>query len=102
MNKLLKLLLVLALPLAISAQEKLTLEEALEFGFENNTDFKNTQLDAAIRKQFAFEVMTEGFPQINLNLDYSFAFEQQVSIVPAGVFGPNELEFILLNPKLPI
>jgi len=99
MNKLLKLLLVLALPLAISAQEKLTLEEALEFGFENNTDFKNTQLDAAIRKQFAFEVMTEGFPQINLNLDYSFAFEQQVSIVPAGVFGPNELEFIFAQPQ---
>ena len=99
MNKLLKLLLVLALPLAISAQEKLTLEQALEFGFENNTDFKNTQLDAAIRKQFAFEVMTEGFPQINLNLDYSFAFEQQVSIVPAGVFGPNELEFIFAQPQ---
>ena len=99
MNKLLKLLLVLALPLAISAQENLTLEEALEFGFENNTDFKNTQLDAAIRKQFAFEVMTEGFPQINLNLDYSFAFEQQVSIVPAGVFGPDELEFIFAQPQ---
>ena len=99
MNKLLKLLLALALPLAISAQENLTLEEALEFGFENNTDFKNTQLDAAIRKQFAFEVMTEGFPQINLNLDYSFAFEQQVSIVPAGVFGPDELEFIFAQPQ---
>ena len=99
MNKLLKLLLVLALPFAISAQENLTLEEALEFGFENNTDFKNTQLDAAIRKQFAFEVMTEGFPQINLNLDYSFAFEQQVSIVPAGVFGPDELEFIFAQPQ---
>lgn len=99
MNRLLVILSLFLAPLSIVAQEKLSLADAIEFGLENNTDFKNTQLDAEIRKEFAFEVMTEGFPKINVNLDYGFAFEQQVSIIPAGVFGPQEQEFIFAQPQ---
>lgn len=86
------------LPLALMSQQTFSLQDALDYGLQNNNDHKNVQLDAAIRKEFAFEVMTEGFPKINVNLDYSYNFEQQVSIVPAGVFGPNELELIFTQP----
>lgn len=99
MNKTTKIILLVFTPLWIFAQNKLSLKDALEYGLENNNDFKNVQLDAAIRKEFAFEVMTEGFPKINVNLDYGYAFKQQVSIVPAGVFGPNEQEFIFAQPQ---
>jgi len=99
MNKYVTYLLALVFPISLFSQAPLSLEEAIDFGLQNNIDFQNTKLDAAIRKEFAFEVMTEGFPKINVNLDYAYAFEQQVSIVPAGVFGPNEQEFIFAQPQ---
>jgi outer membrane protein len=98
MNKLL-ILSCLILPGLLWSQSEFSLKQAVDYGLENNVEFKNTQLDAEIRKEFAFEVMTEGFPKLNVNLDYGFAFEQQVSIVPAGVFGPNEQEFIFAQPQ---
>lgn len=99
MNKKLSILSLFILPLVLFAQNSFSIEDAINYGLENNTDFKNIKLDAEIRKEFAFEVMTEGFPKINVNLDYGFAFKQQVSIVPAGVFGPNEQEFIFAQPQ---
>ena len=99
MNKLRTILSLFLLPLTLFAQDNLSLEEAIEFGLENNNDLKNAKVNAEIRKEYAFEIMTEGFPQINVNLDYAFAFEQQVSIIPAGVFGPTEQEFIFAQPQ---
>ncbi|MFT5071862.1 MAG: outer membrane protein [Chitinophagales bacterium] len=99
MNKLRTILSLFLLPVALFAQDNLSLEEAIEFGLENNNDLKNAKVNAEIRKEYAFEIMTEGFPQINVNLDYAFAFEQQVSIIPAGVFGPTEQEFIFAQPQ---
>jgi outer membrane protein len=99
MNKLRTILSLFLLPIALFAQDNLSLEEAIEFGLENNNDLKNAKVNAEIRKEYAFEIMTEGFPQINVNLDYAFAFEQQVSIIPAGVFGPTEQEFIFAQPQ---
>lgn len=99
MNKKLSIFVHLLIPFIAFAQKPLSLDEAIQYGLSNNNDFKNVQLDAAIRKEFAFEVMTEGFPKLNVNLDYGFAFKQQVTIVPAGVFGPNEQEFIFSQPQ---
>ena len=99
MNKQLILSILFIVPSLLMAQSEFTLQDAINYGLKNNTDLKNTRLDAEIRKEFAFEVMTEGFPQVNVNLDYGYAFEQQVSIIPAGVFGPTEQEFIFAQPQ---
>ncbi|MCB0509818.1 MAG: TolC family protein [Bacteroidetes bacterium] len=99
MNKKLSVLHLFLLPLLLFAQNSFSIEDAVNYGLENNTEFKNVKLDAEIRKEFAFEVMTDGFPKINVNLDYGYAFKQQVSIVPAGIFGPNEQEFIFAQPQ---
>lgn len=99
MNKQLIILILLIIPILSFAQKEFTLQDAVNYGLKNNTELKNIRLDAAIRKEFAFEVMTEGFPKVNVDLDYSYAFEQQVSIVPAGVFGPTEQEFIFAQPQ---
>lgn len=99
MNKKSQLLLLLFFPVFLFAQNEFTLEKAITYGLENNNDFKNIQLDAAIRKEYAFEVMTEGFPKLDIGLDYGYAFKQQISIIPAGVFGPKEQEFIFAQPQ---
>lgn len=91
--------MLLIIPVLSFAQNEFTLQDAVNYGLKNNTELKNIRLDAAIRKEFAFEVMTEGFPKVNVNLDYSYAFKQQISIVPAGVFGPTEQEFIFAQPQ---
>jgi outer membrane protein TolC len=99
MNSIKILIVLFIAPVFLIAQENFTIEDAINYGLKNNVDFQNTKLDAEIRKEFAFEVMTEGFPKVNVNLDYGYAFQQQVSIVPAGVFGPDEQEFIFAQPQ---
>lgn len=99
MNKKSNLLLLLIFPVFLFAQNEFTLENAINYGLENNNDFKNVKLDAEIRKEYAFEVMTEGFPKLEIGLDYGYAFKQQISIIPAGVFGPEEQEFIFAQPQ---
>ena len=99
MNKKRNILLLLIFPVFLFAQNEFTLDKAITYGLENNNDFKNVKLDAEIRKEYAFEVMTEGFPKLEIGLDYGYAFKQQISIIPAGVFGPEEQEFIFAQPQ---
>lgn len=99
MNKTTLFIALFLAPIFLIAQETFTIDDAISYGLKNNTEFQNTKLDAEIRKEFAFEVMTEGFPKMNVNLDYGYAFKQQVSIIPAGIFGPNEQEFIFAQPQ---
>lgn len=91
--------MLLIFPVFLFAQNEFTLDKAITYGLENNNDFKNVKLDAEIRKEYAFEVMTEGFPKLEIGLDYGYAFKQQISIIPAGVFGPEEQEFIFAQPQ---
>lgn len=75
-----------------------SLEQAIDYGLENNRELKNVKLESENLREQAFEVMTEGFPKISANLDYNHFFKQQVSIIPAGIFGPTEQEIILTLP----
>lgn len=84
----------------LSAQTNIfSLEDAIDYGLENNRELKNIILESDNLREQAFEVMTEGFPKISASVDYGYNFEQQVSIVPAGVFGPEEQEFIFALPQ---
>lgn len=78
-----------------------SLNDAINYGMGANTEYLNTELDAEIQRKRAFEVMTEGFPKISAKLDYNYYFEQQVSIIPPGSFGPaqtQEVEAIFQQP----
>lgn len=66
MNKII-LLLAILLPFAIYAQYDFTLEQAVNYGLQNSKTFKNAQLESAKQKEFAFEIMTEGFPKLKAN-----------------------------------
>lgn len=99
MNKILTIaLLTITAFQAVSQENVFSLDDALKYGLENNNAFKNVKLAAEEQREFAFEVMTEGFPKIKAGLDYNYAVKQQVSIVPAGIFGPDEQEFIFAQP----
>lgn len=98
MNKILILILIL-LPFLSRAQYDFTLEEAINYGIQNNKTFENAQLEAARQKEYAFEIMTEGFPKLKAGLDYNYAFKQQTSVIPAGTFGPQELEVKFSQPQ---
>lgn len=98
MNKIL-ILLALLLPALSYTQSTFTLQDAVNYGLQNSKTFKNVQLDAAKQKEYAFEIMTEGFPKLNAGLDYNYAFKQQTSVIPAGTFGPQEMEVVFSVPQ---
>lgn len=99
MNKFLSSIIIFFTAMPSFAQENIfSLEQAVKYGINNNNAYKNVKLAAQEQREFAFEVMTEGFPKISAGLDYNYAIKQQVSIVPAGVFGPEEQEFIFAQP----
>ena len=67
----------------------LTLQSAQEIAVAQSIDVQYTRMDAEILRFEANEVMTEGFPKINANLDYNWNFQQQVNVIPENSFFPG-------------
>ena len=67
----------------------LTLGSAQEIAVTQSIDVQYTKMDAQILRYEADEVMTEGFPKINANLDYNWNFQQQVNVIPENSFFPG-------------
>ena len=68
---------------------RLTLQSAQEIAVAQSIDVQYTRMDAEILRFEANEVMTEGFPKINANLDYNWNFQQQVNVIPENSFFPG-------------
>ncbi|MGB1316205.1 MAG: TolC family protein [Chitinophagales bacterium] len=75
-----------------------SLKNAIEYSINHNDAFQNVKIDEEIRTEFTKENTSIGMPQISGKLDYNYAFEQAVSIIPAGTFGPTEQEAIFSQP----
>lgn len=99
MNKIFILLLLLSI-LNLNAQEvkSFSLENAIQYGVNHNDKFKNVLLDEEIQTEFTKENISIGMPQVSAKLDYNWAFQQAVTIIPAGTFGPTETEAIFTQP----
>jgi outer membrane protein len=78
--------------------KELSLENAIGYGLKNNDNFKNVKLDEIIQTEFTKENVSIGMPQVSAKVDYNWAFKQAVSIIPAGTFGPTELEATFSQP----
>ncbi len=79
-----------------AGQEKIlnfSLEEAIQFALINNTNAKNSRLDADINRKRALEILTEGLPQLSLDVRYRHNLKLPVSIVPANTFPMQSEEF---------
>ena len=66
---------------------RLSLEQAIELGQENNTAAKNAQYDIRLAKLQKWQTTSTGLPQISANINYNNWIKQQVSLIPAEFFG---------------
>lgn len=85
-----KFIIFLLFATSLNAQENkysFTLQEAVEFAINNNRAIQNSERDVKIAVQTKRETTATGLPQINANIGYNNWLEQQVSLIPAGVFG---------------
>jgi outer membrane protein TolC len=75
------------------AQEKFSLEEAIDYAVKNTYAIKNANLDIEAAKRKKWETTTMGLPQINGKVDYQNFIKQPVSLIPAQLFGGPPGEF---------
>lgn len=80
------------LTIKLSAQEQtsgtysLTLDEAIEFGIENNYQSRIAQKDVEIALKQKWEIIAQGLPQISGGVDYQNFLQQPVTLLPAAAF----------------
>ena len=94
-----KFLLVLTglLWLNAVAQEEplnLTLEEAVALGLENNYTALRSQMDVEIALRRRWEIISQGLPQINANVDYQNFLKQPVTLIPGEIGGGEPGTFL--------
>lgn len=77
---------------------KFSLAAAQEYAVQNATSAKNAQLNGVISKKRTIEIITEGLPQVTGTFGYQNNFKLQTNVIPAGIFGPEELRVTFGNP----
>ncbi len=79
----------------INAQESisLSLKQAIDYGLKNSYSAINASRDIDAAKLKKWETTTIGLPQISAKIDYQNWIQQQVSLIPAEIFGGTEGEF---------
>ena len=96
MKKIIYTFLVFLIVSSIQAQEKelkLSLDEAINFALENSYSNKIAKNEIKAAHQKKWETTTIGLPQIDAKVDYQNWLKQQVSLLPAEIFGGNKGEF---------
>jgi outer membrane protein TolC len=81
---------------ALQAQDFLkavTLEEAIEFGLENNRNIINANLEVQKAYKEKWKTIATGLPQLSARADYQNFIELPTSLIPAQFFGGNDGEF---------
>ena len=94
--------LVLVLILCVTylnglAQDKFTLNQAVDYALKSTVEIKNATLDIKAAKYKKWETTTMGLPQINANVDYQNFIKQSVSLLPASMFGGPEGEYTAIS-----
>ena len=73
--------------------EAVTLEEAIEFGLENNRNIINANLEVQKAYKEKWKTIATGLPQLRARADYQNFIELPTSLIPAQFFGGNDGEF---------
>ncbi len=96
-------LLFLMTTIVFSQEEKqsFTLQEAIDYALENNRTAKNAALDIKAAEQQKWETTATGLPQVSAEVAYQNFLKQQVSVIPAELFGgnPGELAEVVFGSK---
>jgi len=83
------------------AQEQFTLKQAVDYAVSNTYAVKNANLAIDAAKHRKWETTTMGLPQISGQVAYQNFLEQQVSLIPAQLFGgpPGQFAEIVFGTK---
>lgn len=87
------------------AQERFTLEKAIEYGIKNSTKMRNIALDQADADFQIKETAAIGYPQLNGNIGLTRYLQIPASIIDAAAFGPiiDPMTGMVIDPEdLPI
>ena len=90
------LILLLYMASTASAQErpeKVSLDQAVAFGQENNRQILNANREVQRSYKERWSTIAIGLPQISANADYQNFLELPTSLIPAQFFGGKEGEF---------
>jgi len=92
----LKLFLIALIgPVMLYAQsQQYSLQQAIDYGIENNTQSKSAALDVANAQITIKNRLSAGLPQVDASIDYQNFFKLPTSLLPAEFFGGEAGEFI--------
>ena len=91
-----KLLLIIFFSSTVLAQDNLlslNLEEAIEYGIENNRNLKNAEREIQMAFKERWKTIAVGLPNVSLELNYLNNLELQTSLIPAEFFGGEKGDF---------
>ena len=81
-------------PTAQEAPLNLSLEEAVALGLENNYSSLKSEKDVDIALRRKWEIISQGLPQINGNVDYQNFLKQPVTLIPGEIGGGDPGTFV--------
>ena len=91
-----KLLLIIFFSSTVLAQDdllSLSLDEAIEYGIENNRNLRNAEREIQMAFKERWKTIAIGLPNVSLELNYLNNLELQTSLIPAEFFGGNKGDF---------
>ena len=91
-----KLLLIIFFSSTVLAQDdilSLSLNEAVEYGIENNRNLRNAEREIQMAFKERWKTIAIGLPNVSLELNYLNNLELQTSLIPAEFFGGNKGDF---------
>ena len=71
-----------------NGQTSLTLQEAVNYGTNNNVEYKNANLDLQIAQQKVKESISTGLPKIQSSLGVQNYIDLPTTVIPSNAFNP--------------
>ncbi|MBC8173936.1 MAG: TolC family protein [Chitinophagales bacterium] len=87
------LMIVLCVPAVVFAQQSFTLQQAQDYGVQNNIATKTAALDILGAEATVGERLSVGLPQLSASVDYQNFLKLPTSLIPAEFFGGEAGEF---------
>lgn len=87
MNKWIKIIAITAFSTQVKAQQSFTLDQSLQYAFENNVNVKKAKIDQVIADKKVKETIGIGLPQVDLQGSYNYFLNIPVQLLPGELAG---------------
>lgn len=72
-----------------STTARFSLDEAITYALANNQNVKNARLEEEIANRKVEEILADGLPQVNANVDIGYNYEIPTVFLPGNAFDPS-------------